>query len=166
MGFAVEYFLPHLPATISQLVHLIGEAESFESKRKIDNALNIVIEQTGQQVGALRNDRPSFLYWIRSKISPFVPIIVAPLPQLCTFSQLIWGQLVQRLLMYASRGNCWWRLALQEFFTCDRHEVDWSNQGPVNEPRVCYRTSHQSKSSAGRMLISFLFFFHILHLPW
>ncbi|EKM80164.1 hypothetical protein AGABI1DRAFT_120195 [Agaricus bisporus var. burnettii JB137-S8] len=64
VGFAVEYFLPHLPATISQLVHLIGEAESFESKRKIDNALNIVIEQTGQQ------------------ISPFVPIIVAPLPQL------------------------------------------------------------------------------------
>ncbi|KAF9451646.1 ARM repeat-containing protein [Macrolepiota fuliginosa MF-IS2] len=62
--FSVDYFLPHLPATISELVRLIGEAETFESKRRVDNALNVVIEQTGSQ------------------ISPFVPIIVQPLPQL------------------------------------------------------------------------------------
>jgi hypothetical protein len=62
VGFAVEFFLPHLQATISQLVHLIGEAESFESKRKVENALNIVIEQTGQQVGASPGVRPSSSY--------------------------------------------------------------------------------------------------------
>jgi hypothetical protein len=61
VGFTVEFFLPHLQAAISQLVHLIGEAESFESKRRVENALNIVIEQTGQQVGVPPSTFPFLL---------------------------------------------------------------------------------------------------------
>lgn len=48
--FAVDHFLPHLPTTISELVRLIAEAETFESKRRVDNTLNVVIELTGTQV--------------------------------------------------------------------------------------------------------------------
>ncbi|KXN86407.1 Importin-11 [Leucoagaricus sp. SymC.cos] len=64
--FSISYFLPHLATTISELVNLIGETETFESKRRVDNTLNVVIERTGEQV------------------SPFVPMIVEPLPQLWT----------------------------------------------------------------------------------
>lgn len=64
IGFSVDYFLPHLATTAGQLVRLIGEAETFESKRRVDDTLNVVIEQTGPQ------------------ISPFVPMIIEPLPEL------------------------------------------------------------------------------------
>ncbi|KAJ3573347.1 hypothetical protein NP233_g2485 [Leucocoprinus birnbaumii] len=64
VDFTIDYFLPYLASTTSQLVRLIGEAETFESKRRVDDTLNVVIEQTGQQ------------------ISPFVPMIIEPLPQL------------------------------------------------------------------------------------
>jgi hypothetical protein len=47
----MDLFLPHLATTISELVRLIAEAETFESKRRVDNTLNVVIERTGQQVG-------------------------------------------------------------------------------------------------------------------
>ncbi len=49
----MDLFIPHLPTTINELVHLIGEVETFESKRRVDNTLNIVIEQTGKQVGVV-----------------------------------------------------------------------------------------------------------------
>lgn len=49
----MDLFIPHLPTTINELVRLIGEVETFESKRRVDNTLNIVIEQTGKQVGPI-----------------------------------------------------------------------------------------------------------------
>ena len=47
----MSYLLPHLATIIGQLVQLIGEAETLESKRRVDTALNAVIEKTGHQVG-------------------------------------------------------------------------------------------------------------------
>jgi hypothetical protein len=46
----IECFTPYLPTAVSELVRLIGEAETFESKRRIDHSLNVVIEQAGARV--------------------------------------------------------------------------------------------------------------------
>ena len=36
--------------TVSELVKLMGEADTMESKRRIDNTLNSIIEQSGDRV--------------------------------------------------------------------------------------------------------------------
>lgn len=113
MEFVVDYFLPHLPTTISELVRLIGEAETFESKRRVDNTLNVVIEQTGQQVGIHSISVILYSFW--RKISPFVPIIVGPLPQLCeclsrlyvTKHSNVWHQGNLQATTGSSRALCW-----------------------------------------------------------
>jgi hypothetical protein len=48
-----EYFAPFLPTAVSELIRLLGEADTFESKRRIDHSLNVVIEQAGERVAAL-----------------------------------------------------------------------------------------------------------------
>ncbi|KAM6495766.1 Armadillo-type fold [Amanita muscaria] len=64
--FDAQILEPFLATTVSELVKLMGEADTMQSKRRIDNTLNSVIEQVG------------------TKIVPLVRIIAEPLPQLWT----------------------------------------------------------------------------------
>ncbi|KAF8639750.1 hypothetical protein AX17_001012 [Amanita inopinata Kibby_2008] len=64
--FDAEVFEPFLPTTVSELVRLMGEADTMESKGRINHTLNTVIEQSG------------------IRIVPFINIITGPLPQLWT----------------------------------------------------------------------------------
>ncbi|TFK43406.1 armadillo-type protein [Crucibulum laeve] len=72
LEFVPDVFTPFLPATVSELVRLIGEAETMESKRRVDTTLNTVIEQAG------------------TRIIPFVPIITEPLPQIWNSAEDDW----------------------------------------------------------------------------
>ncbi|KAG6821587.1 hypothetical protein H0H93_000096 [Arthromyces matolae] len=64
LEFETSCFRPYLPSVVSELIAMMGEADTFESKRRIDNTLNVVIEQVGEL------------------IVPFVGVITEPLPQL------------------------------------------------------------------------------------
>ncbi|KAI0068814.1 ARM repeat-containing protein [Artomyces pyxidatus] len=64
LNFNVEAFVPFLGQTISELMQLIAEVESMESKRKLATCLNTVIERAGD------------------KIVPYVSVITSPLPHL------------------------------------------------------------------------------------
>ncbi|KAF9008940.1 armadillo-type protein [Cyathus striatus] len=64
INFDADSFAPFLPIAVSELVRLIGEAETMESKRRVDDTLNAVIEQAG------------------TRIAPFISIITEPLPQI------------------------------------------------------------------------------------
>ena len=48
-----ECFAPFLPTAVSELIRLLGEADTFESKRRIDHSLNVLIERSGDRVAAL-----------------------------------------------------------------------------------------------------------------
>jgi len=50
LDFKPEYFAPFLPIAVSEMIRLLGEADTFESKRRIDHGLNVLIERTGEQV--------------------------------------------------------------------------------------------------------------------
>lgn len=50
IDFDPKCFEPFLATAISELVLLIGEIESLETKRRINFALNIVIEQSGEMI--------------------------------------------------------------------------------------------------------------------
>ncbi|KAG5716692.1 Importin-11 [Termitomyces sp. T112] len=64
LEFETPSFEPYLPTVVSELITMMGEADTFESKRRIDHTLNVVIEQVGQL------------------IVPFIAVITQPLPQL------------------------------------------------------------------------------------
>ncbi|KAJ7094628.1 armadillo-type protein [Mycena belliarum] len=66
LEFDIGVFAPHLSEIVSELMKLLGEAETLEIKRRIDYTLNTVIEQSGE------------------RISDFVDIITEPLPRLWT----------------------------------------------------------------------------------
>ncbi|KAF8746019.1 hypothetical protein AX14_004306 [Amanita brunnescens Koide BX004] len=73
VDFDVHVLEPFLPTIVSELVKLMGEADTMESKRRIDNTLNSIIEQSGD------------------RIVPFINIITAPLPQLWTAAGGDWS---------------------------------------------------------------------------
>lgn len=52
-----ETFAPFLSTTISELIQLMAEADSLESKRKVDESLNKVIERSGTFVSFCRRMR-------------------------------------------------------------------------------------------------------------
>lgn len=60
----------------------MAEAETLESKRKVDESLNTVIEQSGTLVC-----RNSFiilhLHDFFVQVLPFIAVITEPIPQLC-----------------------------------------------------------------------------------
>ncbi|KAI0796611.1 ARM repeat-containing protein [Abortiporus biennis] len=64
IDFDVEIFAPYLPVVVSELIRLTAEADTLESKRRISNSLNAVIERAGL------------------KIVPLMGAIAEPLPQL------------------------------------------------------------------------------------
>ncbi|KAF9464415.1 armadillo-type protein [Collybia nuda] len=64
LEFQPDIFAPFLPTTVSELIQLMGEADTFESKRRVDHSLNVVIEQAGP------------------RITPFITAITEPLPKL------------------------------------------------------------------------------------
>ncbi|KAJ3989631.1 armadillo-type protein [Lentinula detonsa] len=66
LDFDCNKFAPFLPQAVTQLMSLIGEANTFDSKRKVDDALNVVIDRAGKQ------------------IIPLVPLITSPIPELWT----------------------------------------------------------------------------------
>ncbi|KAF8826887.1 hypothetical protein HHX47_DHR5000875 [Lentinula edodes] len=49
LDFDPDGFAPFLPQAVAQLMSLIGEANTFDSKRKVDDALNVVIDRAGKQ---------------------------------------------------------------------------------------------------------------------
>ncbi|KAF9268117.1 ARM repeat-containing protein [Marasmius fiardii PR-910] len=57
-------FRPFLSTAVTELMNLIGEVDSFESKRRVDNALNVIIERAG------------------ADMAPIVPVITGPFPKL------------------------------------------------------------------------------------
>ncbi|KAF8076536.1 armadillo-type protein [Lyophyllum atratum] len=66
LEFDALIFEPYLPIAVSELIGMMGEAATFESKRRIDHSLNVVIEQ------------------VKELIIPFIATITEPLPQLWT----------------------------------------------------------------------------------
>ncbi|KDQ29318.1 hypothetical protein PLEOSDRAFT_1038626 [Pleurotus ostreatus PC15] len=66
LDFKVEAFTSYLPTAVSELVKLLSEAETADTKRQIAKSLNIVIQQSGTEV------------------TPMVPTITAPLASLWT----------------------------------------------------------------------------------
>ncbi|GLB33947.1 putative ARM repeat-containing protein [Lyophyllum shimeji] len=64
LEFESSYFEPYLPTAVSELIGMMGEADTFESKRRIDHTLNVVIEQ------------------VKELIIPFIATITEPLPKL------------------------------------------------------------------------------------
>ncbi|KAJ7498772.1 armadillo-type protein [Mycena latifolia] len=66
LEFDINTFTPHLSEVVSELVTLLGEADTLEIKRRVDYTLNAVIEQSGE------------------RISDLVNIITGPLPGLWT----------------------------------------------------------------------------------
>lgn len=52
IDFSPNVFAPFLPTATSELVRLIGEAETLESKRRVDATLNTVIERSDSHVSS------------------------------------------------------------------------------------------------------------------
>ncbi|KAG5221563.1 ARM repeat-containing protein [Salix suchowensis] len=50
LDFKVEAFTSYLPTAVSELVKLLSEAETADTKRQIAKSLNIVIQQSGTEV--------------------------------------------------------------------------------------------------------------------
>lgn len=50
LDFDLAVFIPYIPGIVSQLVRLAAEADTLESKRRIFNSLNAVIERSETQV--------------------------------------------------------------------------------------------------------------------
>ncbi|THH02435.1 hypothetical protein EW026_g424 [Hermanssonia centrifuga] len=71
-SFSSTFFAPYLPLAVTELVKLIAEADTLESKRRICNSLNTVIERSETQ------------------IVPLLGIVVEPLPQLWTAAGTDW----------------------------------------------------------------------------
>ncbi|EMD40680.1 hypothetical protein CERSUDRAFT_111258 [Gelatoporia subvermispora B] len=62
--FDADVFAPFLPTTVNELVRLTADADTLESKRRIANTLNTVIQR------------------VETRIVPLVGIIAQPLPEL------------------------------------------------------------------------------------
>ncbi|KAJ7068412.1 armadillo-type protein [Mycena amicta] len=63
LEFDIGVFAPFLPDAVAELVKLLGEVDTFETKRRVDYTLNVVIEQAGE------------------RISDYVSIITDPIPR-------------------------------------------------------------------------------------
>ncbi|KAG5650759.1 hypothetical protein H0H81_011150 [Sphagnurus paluster] len=50
LEFEASFFEPYLPIAVAELIEMMGEADTFESKRRIDHSLNVVIEQMKELV--------------------------------------------------------------------------------------------------------------------
>ncbi|PCH41237.1 ARM repeat-containing protein [Wolfiporia cocos MD-104 SS10] len=72
LQFDADVFAPYMPGVVNELVRLMAEAETLESKRRIALSLNTVIEQSG------------------TRIVPLVQSIAEPIPQLWTAAGTDW----------------------------------------------------------------------------
>ncbi|KAJ2930226.1 hypothetical protein H1R20_g6892, partial [Candolleomyces eurysporus] len=72
LEFSAEVFAPFLLDTITELVRLMDEADTSESKRRIATTLSAVLEQT------------------KDMVTPFMGIIAEPVPQLWTAAGEDW----------------------------------------------------------------------------
>lgn len=88
LDFDPDGFAPFLPQAVAQLMSLIGEANTFDSKRKVDDALNVVIDRAGKQV-CTPHELTALTALTRRcsvQIIPLVPLITGPIPELCKLS--------------------------------------------------------------------------------
>lgn len=53
IDFEPAGFAPFLSAAVPQLIQIMAEADTLESKRKVDESLNTLIEQSGTLVSSL-----------------------------------------------------------------------------------------------------------------
>ncbi|KAF9569336.1 ARM repeat-containing protein [Agrocybe pediades] len=67
--FDADNFAPYLATVVPHLIKIMAEADTLESKRKVDESLNIIIEQSGM------------------RILPFMNVITEPIPQLWMSSE-------------------------------------------------------------------------------
>lgn len=72
LEFNAEVFAPFLQDTLTELVRLIDEAETSESKRRMATTLNVVLEQT------------------KAMVTPYLGIIAGPFPKLWTDANDDW----------------------------------------------------------------------------
>ncbi|KAI0347520.1 ARM repeat-containing protein [Trametopsis cervina] len=92
LAFEIGSFLPFLPAVVNELVVLLMEADSMESKRRILGTLNTIIERA------------------ETHIVPLISMVAQPLPQLWTSAAEEWlmkGSLLETVtkLLEASKGQ-------------------------------------------------------------
>ncbi|KAI0352893.1 ARM repeat-containing protein [Trametes cingulata] len=72
LKFDADVFAPFLPAVVSSLVQLTAEADTLESKRRITDSLNTVIERA------------------EARIVPLMGMVAEPIPQLWTAAAEDW----------------------------------------------------------------------------
>ncbi|KIP12739.1 hypothetical protein PHLGIDRAFT_97377 [Phlebiopsis gigantea 11061_1 CR5-6] len=88
--FEVDVFLPFLPVTVAELLSLIAEADTMETKRRVLGTLNVVIERAG------------------INIVPLLGVIVPPLPQLWSSAEEEWlfkGSLLETVTKLAEASQ-------------------------------------------------------------
>lgn len=61
LAFEPNSFAPFLTSTVPQLIQLMGEADTLESKRRVDECLNIIIERSGALVSEEKKSQNLFL---------------------------------------------------------------------------------------------------------
>ncbi|KAG6830842.1 hypothetical protein H0H92_014494 [Tricholoma furcatifolium] len=61
--FQTPAFAPYLPTVVTELIAMMGEADTFDSKRRIDHTLNVVIEQVGQ-LAIINLDDDGLTLWL------------------------------------------------------------------------------------------------------
>lgn len=66
LEFSADIFAPFLGDTVTELVRLVDEADTSESKRRVANTLNAVLEQT------------------KDMVAPFLGVVASPIPKLWT----------------------------------------------------------------------------------
>ncbi|KAF5321876.1 hypothetical protein D9619_000809 [Psilocybe cf. subviscida] len=103
-GFDANVLAPYLMTTVTNLIGLIGEADTLESKRKVDQTLNTVIEQSGML-------SPFLNFAVKENSTPLGPLVV-PLvrdslsPQLDVDALKLWESALRNTASVASiNGN-------------------------------------------------------------
>ncbi|KAG1752648.1 ARM repeat-containing protein [Suillus paluster] len=84
VDFDIDVFTPFLPAAVTELVRLMGEADTMEVKQRLAKSLNVVIERAG------------------SRITPHAQMISGGIPQLWTAAGEEWLFKAQLLVIVTS----------------------------------------------------------------
>jgi hypothetical protein len=68
--FDASSFEPYLPVAVTELVKLMRESETWESKRRISDALNVTIERAGGKASASEFTRRHFKLICMRRLRP------------------------------------------------------------------------------------------------
>lgn len=85
--FNEDVFLPHMPSAIAQLIELTAEADAIETKRKLTDTLNVIVDRMGQKVSVFVmaaqysvSDSSRTL-----QVVPYMEMVVKPIPERCMY---------------------------------------------------------------------------------